>query len=125
MRVIYVALIMASACANGNSDNVSQQSESTVGKDAAEIKQDLKRRSVYEIKPDNTYVELNTGKVVKLQYDETTQRVKEQITNREIDYFIDQTTNDTVDATGRVVNYTLIKKQDGTYVSTDEIPGQR
>jgi PBP1b-binding outer membrane lipoprotein LpoB len=106
-----IVALLFSACANGDSDNVSPEKESSFKKQAVELKQ----RSVYEIKPDNTYVELNSGKAVKLQYNEANGRVTEQITNREIDFFVDETTQDTVDATGQVVNNTLRKTKDGSY----------
>jgi len=113
-KVIIIAILLAAlySCANGDSDNVSPASEML-----------LKQRTVYEIKPDNTYVELNTGRKVKLQYDTISNRVTEQITNREIDYFVDQVSIDTVDAEGFVVNNRMRKKTDGTYVALqDTIP---
>lgn len=115
-KVSSVAIVasLLIGCANGNSDNVSQERQPAIEQEAV----NLKERSAYEIKPDNTYVELITGKRVKLQYDDATGRITEQVSNREIDYFIDEATHDTVDANGQVMNNRLVKKPDGTYVSS-------
>jgi hypothetical protein len=116
MKILFGLAILIAGCSGNNSNNDVNDAATP----PTELKQQLKKRAAYEIRPDNTYVELNTGKRVKLQYDKNTQRVTEQISNREIDYFIDEASHDTVDGSGRIVNHIMTKKPDGTYVASED-----
>jgi hypothetical protein len=62
-----------------------------------------------------SYVDLKTGKPVKLRVDTVTHYIVEEVTNQPVMYFINPATNDTFDRSGRIVNRALIRSSNGDY----------
>lgn len=121
--LIFLSVIMMLiSCTNNAHDEKQKQanSEEKITTDADELRREVRTRSAYAIIPDNTYVELNTGKRIKLIYDSSSGKIMEQGTFRQIDLFIDEATNDTVDFMGSIMNYKIKKKKDGTYVAEED-----
>lgn len=75
---------------------------------------------VHEIRRDNTYVDLESGKRLMLRFDSTTGYVVEQNTNRRVNYFVDEATMDTINARGKVINNKVIRKADGSYSEKED-----
>ncbi|MDB5246508.1 MAG: hypothetical protein JWQ40_902 [Segetibacter sp.] len=63
----------------------------------------------------SSYVDLYSGSTVKLEKDEKTGYYLNAETHTPVEYYIDQSTNDTFDRSGRVVNMALIKGSEGKY----------
>lgn len=62
-----------------------------------------------------SYVNLSTGSSVKIKKDSVSGYAVNEETNEPVSYYIDISTNDTFDRSGRIVNNALIKGADGSY----------
>jgi hypothetical protein len=65
--------------------------------------------------PSASYVDLKTGKPVKLRVDTVTHYIVEEVTNQPVMFYINPATNDTFDRTGRIVNRALTRGSNGDY----------
>lgn len=102
------------SCGNNNSGkdnatNVLKKMEVTAERNA------LRTVSAVTIKPDNTYVDLKTNKIIKIRMDTITRNIYDLENKYPIDYVIDVSTNDTFDRTGRIVNRALVMDKDGNW----------
>ena len=67
-------------------------------------------------KTDSAYVDLNTGKTVKLEKDEATGRMVNVETRKPVDIYVNTNTKDTIyGVTGEVINGKVILLEDGKY----------
>jgi hypothetical protein len=62
-----------------------------------------------------SYVNLSTGSSVKIRKDSSTGYAVNEETNEPVYYYIDISTHDTFDRSGRIVNNALTKGTDGSY----------
>ncbi|MEJ7831086.1 MAG: hypothetical protein WKF91_22965 [Segetibacter sp.] len=67
------------------------------------------------IRPDNTYVDLTTGRKIKIVADSVSRDIIDEGTGEAVMFFIDPSTNDTFDRKGRRVNNALIKGNDNSW----------
>lgn len=67
------------------------------------------------IRPDNTYVDLTTGRKIKIAVDSASRNIIDEGTGRAVLFFIDPSTKDTFDTKGRRVNNALIKGNDNSW----------
>jgi hypothetical protein len=65
--------------------------------------------------PAASYVDLKTGKSLKLRVDTATKYVVDASSNEPVMYYIDPATNDTFDRRGRLVSRALIRGTNGDY----------
>ncbi len=72
--------------------------------------------SAFVIRADNTYVDLETGRKVKLRVDSISRDIIDDATNQLVPFFIDPSTNDTFDTKGRKVNNALIRANDSSWM---------
>lgn len=68
-----------------------------------------------KLNPSASYVDLSSGKKVRLRVDTVTKYIVNEVTNQPIMYYIDPTTNDTFDRQGRIVNRALRRGSSGDY----------
>jgi hypothetical protein len=68
-----------------------------------------------QLDPTVSYVDLRTGKPVKLRVDTVTRYIVNEVSNEPVTYYINPATNDTFDKRGRLVNKALVKSSDGDY----------
>lgn len=73
------------------------------------------------LNPSASYVDLRSGKKVKLRVDTVTKYIVNEVTNQPVMYYIDPSTNDTFDRQGRVVNRALIKGSNGDYTVDESL----
>ncbi len=111
--------MLTTGCGNGSQD---------VGdKDTLKnLKQNLEVNSVYRIKRDHTYVDLNTGKKLELEMDTISQRVIDKTTRYPVPFFIDLTLNDTLDQNGRLINSAIRRVANGSwYIDEDTLDNMK
>ncbi len=114
-----VGAMLTTGCGNGSPDVGAKDTLSN-------MEQSLKRNSVYRIKRDHTYVDLNTGKKLELEIDTISQRVIDKITRYPVLHFIDITVNDTLDQSGRVINSAIRRVADGSwYIDEDKLDNMK
>ncbi len=63
----------------------------------------------FVMRPDNTYVDLVTGRKVKVRVDTVSHSIIDVVTRQPVSFFIDPATKDTFDVKGRRVNNALIR----------------
>lgn len=113
-------LLTMTACNTGGSTTSTDSTSVTTGSTQSETgTMGSSQTSIVHLDPSVSYVNLKTGKQVKLRVDTVTKYVVEETTNQPVMYYINPSTNDTFDRTGRVVNHALIKNSNGDY-SVDE-----
>jgi hypothetical protein len=67
------------------------------------------------------YVDLTAGETVKLEKDESTGLMVNSETKKPVYIYVDTKTNDTIyGATGKVINGSVVKTEDGKYWYTDD-----
>ncbi len=76
---------------------------------------------VVKLKANADYIDLKTGKKIRLRVDTVTQFVLNEVTKEPIVFYIDPATNDTFDARGRLVNKALIRNTDGDYTINESM----
>ncbi|TDH20038.1 hypothetical protein EXU57_21635 [Segetibacter sp. 3557_3] len=69
--------------------------------------------------PSGTYVDLASGKAVKLKRDSVSHYIVDESTSSPVSYYVNTATSDTFDRSGRVVNNALIKDANNMW-SVDE-----
>ena len=82
---------------------------------AAQMESKLKINSMYRIKRDATYVDLNTGKKLALRMDSVNNVIIDNATSFPVPFFIDLETNDTIDQHGRIVNNAILPGKNGLW----------
>ncbi|MCW3109223.1 MAG: hypothetical protein JWQ09_3729 [Segetibacter sp.] len=116
---LFVLLIIA-ACNNGTSTtNTDSTTISTDTSQATSSSVSSLNQATVHLDPSASYVELKTGKPVKLRVDTVTKYIVNEVTNEPVMYYINPATNDTFDRSGRLVNRALIRNANGDY-SVDE-----
>jgi hypothetical protein len=113
-----LALFTIAACNNG--ENTSATDSTTVSTGTTEAgttstSTTSGRSTTFQVDPSASYVDLRTGKSVKLKVDTVTKYVVDEVTNQPIMYFINPATNDTFDRSGRVVSHALVRGTNGDY----------
>lgn len=112
-------LLSMSACNSGTSTTSTDSTTVTTGSTQSESGNMSAATTTVHLDPAASYVDLRTGKQVKLRVDTVTKYVVEESSNQPIMYYINPSTNDTFDRSGRVVNNALRKGENGDY-SIDE-----
>lgn len=74
---------------------------------------------IFIVRPDNTYVDLTTGRKVKIRVDSISALITDKETGKVVDFIIDPSSKDTFDRKGRRVNNALKKGQNNSW-SIDE-----
>ena len=92
-----------------------QKDKSGQDKEDAVLESKFKINSVYRIKRDHTYVDLNTGKKLSLRNDTISQKIIDEATGFPVPFIIDVTEQDTIDASGRIVNNAILPGKDGNW----------
>ncbi len=67
------------------------------------------------VRPDNTYVDLTTGRKVNIRVDSISRDIIDEGTGEVVTFFIDPSTKDTFDRKGRRVNNALMKGNDNSW----------
>lgn len=113
-------LLFLGACNSGTS--TTSTDSTTVSTDTSQATSSnvssLNHATVH-LDPSASYVDLTTGKPVKLRVDTVTKYIVNEVTNQPIMYYVNPATNDTFDRSGRLVNRALIRSSNGDY-SVDE-----
>src|SRR4051812_44750070 len=113
-------LIAASSCNNDQSTTTTTDS-STVSTPAEQVGTETTtqttttRTRTIQLNPSSSYVDLTSGKKVRLRVDTVTKYIVNEVTNQPISYYIDPSTNDTFDRQGRIVNMALRRSTSGGY----------
>ena len=79
------------------------------------------RRPVLNIKSNTDYIDLKSGKKIRLRVDTITQFIVNEITKEPIVFYIDPSTNDTFDVRGRLVSKALIRSTEGGYTINESM----
>ena len=82
---------------------------------AVQMESKLKINSMYRIKRDATYVDLNTGKKLALRMDSVNNVIIDNATSFPVPFFIDLETHDTIDQHGRIVNNAILPGKNGLW----------
>lgn len=109
-KIISPVLAIVILSCNNNKDG-----EGRDDRNVEKVESKLKINSVYRIKRDGTYVDLNTGKRIMLRQDSLSKAIVNDVTGFPVAFFIDVDTNDTVDQQGRIVNNALLPGENGTW----------
>jgi hypothetical protein len=112
-----IAVACLSACKDGTESTTTTDStlnSSSTSATGSEMSS-ATSTSTINIRPDASYVDLKSGKQVKLRVDTTTNYVVNVETNEPIYYYIDPSTSDTFDRGGQNVSNALIRGSDGNY----------
>ncbi len=83
------------------------------------------QRPVVNIKANTDYIDLKTGKKIRLHVDTITQFIVNEVTKEPIVFYIDPSNNDTFDTKGRLVNRALIRSSDGDYTLNESMLMQK
>lgn len=119
MTAMVFGATLTTGCGSGSPDVAAKDT-------LTNLEQSLKINSVYRIKRDHTYVDLNTGKRLELEIDTISHRVIDKITRYPVLHFIDLTANDTLDQSGRVINRAIRKGADGSwYIDEDKLDNKK
>lgn len=108
--VIFSSLLIEMVGCSYNK-NEKKNADSSVRKERSK----LKINSVYRVKRDRTYVDLNTGKKISLMEDSLNKTIVDAHTGFPVPFFIDIDTNDTIDEHGRIVNNALLPGENGLW----------
>lgn len=113
-------LLCIAACNNGTSTTTTDSTTLTTGsaQTGTESVSASKNITVH-LDPSASYVDLKTGKPVKLRVDTVTKYIVDEVTNQPVMYYINPATKDTFDQNGRLVSRALIRSSNGDY-SVDE-----
>lgn len=113
-------LLCITACGDGTTTTSTDSTTVTTG--SAQTGTDDMSASTninVNLDPSASYVDLKTGKPVKLRVDTVTKYIVEEATNEPVMYYVNPATKDTFDRTGRLVNLALVRSESGDY-SIDE-----
>lgn len=122
MKSIFIKSLMGAALISGmaacnNSSTADTDDTDTVLVGAAEKQTTRVVNSSFN--PDGSYVDLSTGKTVKLTRNETDGTIMNMETSQPVEFYVDMSTHDTFYAkTGTVVNYALLQEE-GKYKLDD------
>jgi hypothetical protein len=111
-----LALLSMTACNNGSSTTttdsttVSAETSQTGSSDVA-----ASNNTQVHFDPSASYVDLKSGKSVKLRVDTVTHYIVDEVTNQPVMYYINPATSDTFDQRGRLVSRALIRSANGDY----------
>jgi hypothetical protein len=114
--VAAMAIVSFSACNNGSNettstDSITTSTESSTTNEGASIN----ASGTATFNENASYVDLKTGKTVKLKKNPATGYITNLEDNSEVMYYFNPVTNDTFDRSGYVVNTYLIRGNDGSY----------
>jgi len=113
-----IAIAAAVACNDGSETTTTTDSTTTsTGSNTTSEGADMTTSAsgTININPDANYVDLKTGKSVKLRVDTVNHYVVEASSSQPIYFYIDPSTNDTFDRSGTLVNNALVRGADGEY----------
>lgn len=79
------------------------------------------KRPVIKINSSTDYIDLKTGKKIRLRVDTITQFIVNEVTKEPVVFYIDPSTNDTFDTKGRLVNKALNRSTDGEYTINESM----
>lgn len=109
--------LLITSCDNGaetttttDSSTVTTESAMSAGEGTA-----ASQNITVRLDPSVSYVNLKTGKPVKLRVDTVTHYIIDEETSEPVTYYINPSTNDTFDQRGRLVNRALIRSSTGDY----------
>jgi hypothetical protein len=109
-------IMSAVACNNGTSTTTSDSTTVTTGQTQTDAASEgTTNRVTVHFDPSASYVDLKTGKSVKLRVDTVTKYVINEVTSEPVMFYINPATNDTFDQRGRLVNGALVKNTSGNY----------
>jgi hypothetical protein len=113
-NVLFTAIAISSivACNDGTDSTTTTDSTSTT---STTSETSAGATGTINIRPDVSYVDLTSGKQVRLRVDTVTRYVVNAETSQPIYFYIDPSTSDTFDRSGQVVNNALIRGNDGSY----------
>jgi len=116
---------LAMSCNNSQDTSVTTDSSSTTGTTVdttattTAMAPTVTTTTTVHLDPTRSYVDLKSGKKVRLRVDTVTKYIVNEVTNQPIMYYIDPSTRDTFDRQGRMVSRALIRSASGDY-SIDE-----
>jgi len=67
-------------------------------------------------RPDNTVVDLTTGRKAKVRIDSVSRDIVDEVTGKPLQFFVDPSNNDTFDTKGNKVNNALIKGRNNSWM---------
>lgn len=115
ITIVAVVIVAALTAAYYNSNN-NREPPIAVTTDTVTIDSNiLIDPPAFVIRPDNTYVDLATGRKVKVRVDSISRDIIDEATNQPVLFFIDPSANDTFDRKGRKVNNALIRANDSSW----------
>jgi hypothetical protein len=117
---LFTAMAIAGAVACNDSTDTTTTTDSTSSSMNAtttggETGTSMQGSTTINIRPDANYVDLKTGKQVRLRIDSINNYIVNADNSEPIYYYIDPSTNDTFDRIGQNVSGALIRGTDGSY----------
>ncbi|MDB5250449.1 MAG: hypothetical protein JWQ40_4843 [Segetibacter sp.] len=113
-------LLCITACGDGSTTTSTDSTTVTTGStQAATDAMPASTNINVNLDPSASYVDLKTGKSVKLRVDTVTRYIVDESTNEPVTYYVNPATRDTFDRSGRLVNLALVRSSSGDY-SVDE-----
>ncbi|GEO12243.1 hypothetical protein [Segetibacter aerophilus] len=109
-------LVAMVACNNGESTTTTDSTTVSTGSSQTSNDEVAASQNIrVQLDPSVSYVDLKTGKPVKLRVDTVTRYIVNEVSNEPVTYYINPATSDTFDARGRLVNRALVRSSDGDY----------
>lgn len=107
-------IVLTTACNNGGTTTTTDSTMVTSG-DIKPSNVSASKNITVHFDPEANYVDLKTGKPIKLKVDTSGSSIVEEESNQPVTYYVNPATNDTFDGSGRMVNRALIKGANGEY----------
>jgi hypothetical protein len=111
------SIALLPACKDGTETTTTTDSTAAMNSATSSEPSSMTTTSTVNINPDVSYVDLKSGKQVKLRVDTVTHYVVNVETSQPVDYYIDPSSSDTFDMSGVNVSNALIRSSGGVYTT--------